>query len=88
MESPPTNPPSGNRPGSSPRDSNFGAFLKFIGLMLTLGGSLAMIRTKGVGEHWFSGPPIFFVLLILIGLGVWGVGFYLCGKARDSNGHG
>jgi len=80
-------PPDPGSPNARPRDSNFGAFLKFFGLMLMLGGSLAMIRTRDVGEHWFSGPPIFFLLLILIGLGVWGYGYFLCAKARDER-HG
>jgi hypothetical protein len=68
-----TNPP---LPKSSDR-SLLADFLKFLGLMLTIGGSLAILRTHGVENRWFSGPQLFFTLLIPVGLCMWAAGFFL-----------
>lgn len=63
------------------RESNrqiTGQALKFGGLLLMVGGSLAMLRTRGVENGFFDGLPLFFLLLIPAGLVAWVVGFRLC----------
>lgn len=75
----------------NPSDSNrsiLGEFLKFLGLMLTVGGSLAILRTAGVAGRWFSGPQFFFTLLLPIGLILWAVGLYLARPNNDGSGGG
>lgn len=51
-----------------------GQFLIFTGLITSLAGSLAILRT---GER-----SILFLLLIPLGLLMWGAGKYLCVKGR------
>ena len=46
-----------------------GQFLMFAGMLVTIGGSLALIRT---GER-----SIFYTLLMPIGLGMWALGYWL-----------
>ncbi|MCE9592540.1 MAG: hypothetical protein K8S99_18690 [Planctomycetes bacterium] len=58
-----------------------GQALKFAGLVLTVGGSLAIFRTRGVESSWFNDRPWFFLLLIPLGLVTWFVGFRLCAAA-------
>lgn len=55
-----------------------GQALKFGGLLLMVGGSLAMLRTRGVENGFFDGLPLFFLLLIPVGLAAWVVGFRFC----------
>lgn len=55
-----------------------GQFLKFAGLLLTVGGSLATLRTRGVEDAFFDNRPWFFLALIPVGLVVWFVGFRFC----------
>lgn len=55
-----------------------GQALKFCGLLLIVGGSLAMLRTRAVENGFFDGLPLFFLLLIPVGLVAWVVGFRLC----------
>lgn len=51
-----------------------GQFLCFIGIMLTIGAALAIIRTG-----WQS---LFFNIMMLAGLAIWSAGKYLCVKSR------
>lgn len=58
-----------------------GQALKFLGIMLIAGGSLAMLRTRGVDDgRFFGGSPWLFLLLIPLGMAAYAGGFYLCGR--------
>jgi len=75
-------------PHDEPESSRnlIGQLVKFLGLMTTIGGSLALIRTLGVQQAiWFSGPRVFFLALIPFGLILWGVGFWLSISPSQSN---
>lgn len=47
--------------------------LKFLGLLVSAGGSLAILRT---GQR-----SLLFALLMLLGLIMWGIGFWLAARA-------
>lgn len=55
-----------------------GQFLKFIGLVASAGGSLALIRLLGTREE---GSP-FYALFMPVGLVIWLVGFLMCSTPR------
>lgn len=55
-----------------------GQFLKFIGLVASAGGSLALIRLLGTREE---GNP-FYALFMPAGLVIWLVGFLMCATPR------
>jgi len=52
-----------------------GQFLIFTGLISSVAGSLAIIRT---GER-----SVLFLILIPLGIAIWGLGKYLCVEARN-----
>jgi len=85
-ELPPTPPPSPPTPppeqGDESGSATAGQALKFLGIMLIAGGSLAMMRTRGVHQTtFFEGSPWLFLLLIPVGIATYVAGFYMCGRA-------
>lgn len=72
------------KPSPEPRSAVVGQFLKFAGLMATIGGALAGIRLLGTPEE----GSVFYAFFMPVGIVIWGVGYFLIARSRSGGAHG
>ena len=64
-------------------------FLRFVGIMMTVGAALAILRGAGVQERfWVEARPLFFAALMPIGLAVWFLGLRMTNARRNGGSAG
>ena len=73
----PPAPPAAPAPPSDDGRRTLGQFLRFFGLLMTAGGSLAVIRLSRAGTR-----DAFIALLLPLGLVIWYVGLRIESRAR------